>query len=393
MGTCHDLRVVRRLERELHQRQKMDALGQLAGGVAHDFNNLLLVVTQNAALLEAELDGEHRELAEEIGEAGHRASDVSQQLLQFSRQDAVEARDVAVAPLLERFAGMLRRIVGVAHPIDVQLPSEPIVVRVDPGQLEQVLLNLVINARDALPDGGTITVAVARRETSDGPRVRFQVSDRGEGIDPEVLPNIFDPFFTTKERGTGTGLGLSTAWGIVRSAGGSIHVDSELGRGTTFSVYLPPSEVSRAAPGRTSSTGGFQAAPIEDVLVTLVDDDRMVRNAVRRWLARAGYQVRGFASGQEALAAFDGDSGDLGPQILVTDVVMPHLSGPELARKLAERHPEIPVILISGQPADQLPAELGRHTRFLAKPFEPKHLSQLILELVNAALSDRAEEP
>ncbi len=379
IGTLTDLREAYALQDELRAAQKMEALGRLAGGVAHDFNNLLVVIIQNAQLLALDLpDGELRELADEIDQAGVRAGDLTRQLLQFSRHDVGAVDTVDVGEAIESFARMARRLLGAGYALDVVHGAAGAGVTIDPAHLDQILLNLVVNARDAMPDGGTVRI---RTETDpdgpdgpDGPIVRILVQDEGHGMSPEVQARVFDPFFSTKgERGTG--LGLSTVFGVVSQAGGLLRLESVVDVGTRVIIELPLADGSKTLPPPPATPA---PSPVGDEGqgrdVVLVDDDPLVRSSVSRWLTRSGYAVRAFPSAEQALATL-GD-GPIG--CLVTDVVMPGTSGVELAERLRRVDPDLPVIYTSGWP-DGLPdLRPDNRARFLAKPFAPAALIEAL---------------
>jgi len=378
---------------ELRQAQKMEAVGRLAGGIAHDFNNLLSVVLTYTDLILADLGPEEsmRRDIEEIHRAGVRASDLTRQLLAFSRQQVTAPRVVDLNEILLNMTRMLRRILG----DDVEFSSQPGPrlgrVRVDPGQLEQVVMNLVVNARDAMPHGGRLSIETAnvtldgqgrRRVAADGDLVMLSVRDTGLGMDAATRARIFEPFFTTKEVGKGTGLGLSTVHGIVQQNGGQILVDSEPGRGTVFRVYLPrvdaPAELERPQP-----SGALRGH--ETVLV--VEDDDQVRSLIRSILLKQGYQVIEANGGDEALARSGRFSGEI--HLLLTDVVMPKMSGLELARRLVEGRPGLRVLFMSGYTDDHAAhrgvAEAGQ--AYLGKPITPELLARKLREVLDGAVA------
>ncbi|HTP49761.1 MAG TPA: ATP-binding protein [Anaeromyxobacteraceae bacterium] len=391
-----DVTEEKRLREQLRHRQKLEAVGTLAGGVAHDFNNLLTAINGYAGLaLEGLQDGDPvKEDIAEIQRAGARAADLTRQLLAFSRKQVLKPQVVALDIAIAGVEKLLRRLIG--EHIELSTPRGAGLwrVRVDPGQFEQVLVNLAVNARDAMPKGGRLTIstanvvlseAEARRyaEGAPGPYVRLTVSDTGLGMDEATLPHVFDPFFTTKEQGKGTGLGLSTVYGIVRQSRGFLGVQSEPGRGTTFEIFLPrelaeaeplPSpvpQVLRSRSGRAAET------------VLVVEDERQVRNLLLSQLSAEGYTVLAAADGREALALAERHGGQI--DVLLSDVVMPQMGGPELARVFVERHPETRVVFISGY-ADEAVArhgELDRAAAFVQKPWQFPELAGVLRRVLD----------
>ncbi|HEY1190866.1 MAG TPA: PAS domain-containing protein, partial [Gemmata sp.] len=377
-----DVTEQRALERLLHQAQRMEAVGQLAGGVAHDFNNLLTVINGCGDLLLDNLaaGGANRELVQEIRRAGDRAAALTRQLLAFSRRQVLEPKVLNLNAVVADAERLLRRLIGE----DILLTATPApdlrAVRVDPGQFEQVLLNLAVNARDAMPTGGRLTIETANAdveqeyasvpEARPGRYVLVAVSDTGGGIPPETLPHIFEPFFTTKGPGQGTGLGLATVHGIVRQSGGFVAVYSELGRGTTFKVYLPA--VASAAPHEAPCAPAPLGRGDETVLVT--EDDAAVRGVIRLALRSHGYEVLEAGSGEEAVRVAAAHAGPI--HLLVTDVVMPGMGGRELATRLTAARPGLSVLYLSGYTDDAVVRHgvLEARVHFLQKPFTPTKL-------------------
>jgi two-component system, cell cycle sensor histidine kinase and response regulator CckA len=346
------------LEERLRQAQKMEAIGRLAGGVAHDFNNLLSVVLSYSSMLISDLrEGDPiRGDIEQIHLAGVRAADLTRQLLMFSRQQVIEPKVIDLPALLSGMDKMLRRLVGA----DVELTSifdeSTGHVRADPGSIEQVVMNLVINARDAMPVGGTLTVettnvvldapcASAHVGAKAGRYVVLSITDTGTGMDSATIARVFEPFFTTKEQGKGTGLGLSTVFGIVQQSAGHISVDSELGVGTTFKVYLPRVDAITDAP---RSPGPTALRGSETIL--LVEDEDPVRGVARDILRRHGYTVLDARNAGEALLICERHVGPV--DLLLSDVVMPQMSGPELAKRLVQARPSMSVLFMSGYTDD-----------------------------------------
>ena len=389
---ARDISARKRLEEELRQAQKIEALGRLAGGVAHDFNNLLTAINGYAELLLSSLhpDDPLRTEVESILKAGQRAARLTQQLLAFGRRQVMELRVVDLNQVLEGLSGMLRRLIR--EDIELALSLSPGLghVRVDVAQMEQVIVNLVVNARDAMPSGGrltleTINVDLGENEArvlpglSPGRYVRLTVSDTGEGIPEEVREHLFEPFFTTKE--VGMGLGLASAYGIVRQFGGHIQVESEPGRGSTFHIYLPRVEEPLETPAEPPAVEEWPRGR-ETLLV--VEDDEMVRTLAARVLRAQGYRVLEARRGDEAIqmaAAFREPI-----HLLLTDVLVPHMSSRVLLERLRESHPEIRVLYMSGH-AENLVARhvpLGPGTPLLRKPFTPQALAQKVRIVLDA---------
>ncbi len=380
------------LEAQLHQAQKMEAVGRLAGGVAHDFNNLLTVILGYSGLLLEQLD-ENPVLFQEVDEikrAADRAATLTQQLLAFSRKQVLSQRPVDLDVVLEGMAGMLQRLIGEDIELTLKLAGALALTRVDPVQIEQIVMNLVVNARDAMPQGGRITIETAnvelhepystRRAVEPGAYVMMAVTDTGHGMDAATQEHLFEPFFTTKAPGQGTGLGLSTVYGIVRQSGGTVLVTSEPGRGSTFRIYLPRmrEEAGAAArPARDDRRRGSES-------IVLVEDEPLVRNLVSEVLRKSGYQVVEFANGREALAR--GRRGLEDVELLVTDVVMPGLSGVEVADELSRDRPGMRVLFLSGYAEDLVERRgaLGPGRAFLPKPFTPDTLLRRVRELLDA---------
>jgi len=375
------------LESQLRQSQKMEAIGQLAGGVAHDFNNILAALLMQTQLVEMieDLPQEVVDGLEQIRAFTNRASDLTRQLLLFSRRQIMQPRNLDLNEVVTNLAKMLQRIIGEDVRLQLNLHPTPLMTRADPGMLEQVLLNLAVNARDAMPKGGQLRIDTTETnvaENAAGPEmvpghyVCFSVSDTGTGIPPEILPKIFEPFFTTKEAGKGTGLGLATVFGIVKQHGGWITVDNRPGQGVTFQVYLPAGAMTVAEtpkiPSQPKPRGGSET-------ILLVEDESEVRNLIRKILKRHGYQVLEATNGIEALAVWREQRETV--KLLVTDLVMPAgLSGQELARQLQAAQPNLKVIFISGYSAEIAGRELQLRggERFIQKPFATDHLLETV---------------
>jgi PAS domain S-box-containing protein len=385
------------LEAQLRQSQKMEAIGRLAGGVAHDFNNLLTAISGYGELIAQELPsaGVGRTYAAALLKAAESAAALVRQLLAFSRRQVLQPTRLDLNVIVTDMRDMLRRLIGEDIALDVELDRSLGQVQADRSQIEQVLMNLVVNARDAMPEGGRLQIQTANVNLDDnyvrghvgakgGAHVMLRVADSGQGMDAETLSRIFEPFFTTKTGSTkGTGLGLATVYGIVKQADGYIWVDSTLGHGATFTVYLPRIDAVTvaAAPARTttpSAQGGTE-------VVLLVEDDDLVRELACQHLARRGYTVLRARNGQEALGVVEGRLDEIA--VLVSDVVMPGMTGYQLAQQLRRQRPDIPTLFMSGYSAANPDADSGGSTRssFLAKPFSLEALAAKVRELIDAA--------
>jgi two-component system cell cycle sensor histidine kinase/response regulator CckA len=380
-GINRDVTEQKRLEAELRQSQKMEAVGRLAGGIAHDFNNLLMAISGYADLLRQGLDDEElRGDSEEIIEACERASRLTSQLLTFSRSHAPETELVDVGAAVERMAEMLSRLLGEDVRIELRVCNECTCIRIDPTQLEQIVLNLTLNARDAMPTGGRLCVEVWR----EGAAVHLSVSDNGHGFSAELKEHMFEPYFTTKQRGQGTGLGLATVYAIVQQAGGTIEVESNPGEGARFHLVFPHAGrpcVKPATEAASSRPDVSQARAGQTILV--VEDETAVRTLVGQFLKDAGYSVLTASSGEEALAL----AGEALFELLLADVIMPGMSGVQLAEQLKQAHPEIAVLLMSGYSGERLDSQGVRAHAWplVEKPFRLPAL----LELVREQLGER----
>ena len=385
-----DMTEQRRLNEQLQHAQKMEAVGLMAGGIAHDFNNLLLVMLVYAEMLREDYGADEARLPSivEIVQSIERAQGLTRQLLAFSRRQASEASVVNMGEVVTGIHSMLRRMLS-ANIEMVTVTSEDLwPVLVDKGQIEQVMMNLAVNARDAMPSGGRFAVEIenriiANQEMPPGDYVAMRISDTGVGIEPEHVSRIFDPFFTTKERGRGTGLGLSTCYGIVTQAGGSLTVDSKIGVGTTFQVLLPRTfeEMNRPAASSVAADG-----PGGRETILIVEDDHAVLRATAATLKRGGYTILTAANGDEARRLVQRQS--RGIDLVLSDVVMPQLGGPELAEFLATARPDTPVIFMTGYSDYPIISENGDNRigkrRAIMKPFRPSQLLSIVREVLDA---------
>ena len=381
--TTRDVTEQVRLEQQFLQAQKLESVGRLAGGVAHDFNNLLTVILSCTELLQSETTPAGAEYVGEILLAAERARGLTRQLLAFARKGVVSPGPVDLTAQVRASERILRRLVGedVIVEVDLQAPLWP--VYCDAGQLDQVLLNLVVNARDAMPGGGRLTIGTANVPGVDGApdQVRLTVRDTGVGLTPEARKHLFEPFFTTKPSGKGTGLGLATVHGIVQQHGGRLQVESTPGKGTCFEVLLPRSHL-RALPAEVSPELPRSRA---EERILLVEDEPTVRHLAENALVGAGYRVVPAADGESARRLL-GDR-DLRLDLVVTDVVLPGADGRSVAEYARQERPSIPVLFTSGYPADRLSSGgvLDAEVDFLPKPFTPR----LLLHRVRAALDRR----
>ncbi|MEO7034714.1 MAG: ATP-binding protein [Polyangiaceae bacterium] len=381
-----DVTAQRVLERKVLEAQRLDSLGRLAGGVAHDFNNLLTVIQGNLELALNRLPADHvtRAGLEETVVASQQAAAVTRQLLAFGRKQILTARAVDLNAVLERMRDLIRRVVGESIELRFSLAPNVSPVLLDETQLEQVLLNLTLNARDAMPSGGQLYITTRElgapvASAANGGRVRLTIEDTGTGISPEVRDRIFEPFFTTKEQGKGTGLGLASVYGIVQQSGGAIDVETQLGKGTAFHLDFARSTLPAAEPAATPSAP--RVLPDRRTLL-VVEDEVSVAKLVRRVLENAGFTVllAHSAESAEALAAAHPGRIDL----LLTDVVMPKVSGPVLADRLSHRFPGLLVLFMSGFTDDslELNAVNGPARSFLQKPFTPEMLQARVFEVL-----------
>ncbi len=383
---------LRRSEEQLRHAQKMEAVGRLAGGVAHDFNNILSVILSYGELVLGELQPEDpiRADIQEVCKAAGRAAELTRQLLLFSRHEVVEPKVLDLNRILGNMDKMLQRVVGEDVELRAILGPDVGRIRADPSHIEQVIVNLVVNARDAMPNGGKLTIETANEDLDEsfasnhlpakpGPYVVLSVTDTGCGMDQATQNRIFEPFFTTKEQGKGTGLGLSTVFGIVQQSGGGLWVFSEVDRGTAFRIYLPRVEEAvtlQRVPLASTTLRGSET-------ILLVEDEAQVRAIVRSALRRQGYEVLDASAGEEALAIAAAHPGTI--HLLLTDVVMPLMSGPELAKRVAARVPGIRVLCMSGYSDDSVLRHELRQAgvAFLQKPITPSLLAAKVREVLD----------
>ncbi len=383
-GLIRDVTKRKRLEQQLLQSQKMDVVGQLAGGIAHDFNNILAAMMMQLGLINRnkDLPLEVRELIMDLKSSASRAGQLTRQLLLFGRRQVMQSQQLNLNQVVRNMSSMLRRIIGEDIQLQINHHEGELAVLADPGMLDQILLNLVVNARDAMSSGGQLTIATAKSEitppkdwVSYGTAVPYHccliVTDTGSGIAPEHLPRIFEPFFTTKEIGKGTGLGLATVFSIVNQHGGFIQVESKLGEGTTFRIFLPTVEPTKSA----SSSKETSILPVGREAVLLVEDEVRLRVSTCALLKNQGYRVFEAANGREALKVFERHRDSI--HLVVTDIVMPGgLSGIELAKKLRKLSPEIPILFTSGYSPEIAGKEilLQPGQSFISKPYTAAYL-------------------
>ncbi|MDP2646234.1 MAG: response regulator [Desulfobacterales bacterium] len=381
-------------QQSLQQSQKMEAIGTLAGGVAHDFNNLMTIIIGNADLILMDLDKRDpaREGIEAIKKAGHSAASLTRQLLAFSRKDVIQPVALDLNQVLEDLAKMLKRLIK--ENIEFKIIPAPALLRIkmDPGQMEQVVINLTVNAGDAMPGGGMLTIATANMdldedffqargiEAQPGPYVMLAVSDTGSGMDPKTQERIFEPFFTTKEIGKGTGLGLSTVYGIVKQNNGVIWVHSAPGQGATFKIYLPAVKEA-AAPEVKEQVDVRQLGGSETLLI--VEDDHALRNLARQVLEKHGYRILTAENGEDALRISKAHAGPI--HLMLTDVVMPKMSGKETAARLQPLYPRMKVLYMSGYPQEIIAPKgvLASGVNFIKKPFRPQELAQKVRKVLD----------
>jgi signal transduction histidine kinase len=383
-----------RLEAQLIHAQKMESIGRLAGGVAHDFNNLLTAIKGYAELALTALDDPdqvHDDLCQ-IGKATERATALTSQLLAFARKQIIDPRVIDLGELIRNIEGLLRRLIGEHIELEIRVGCVPERIKADPGQIEQLLINMAVNARDAMPEGGRLTIETASATLSaDGTPIRsaagadpalvlLAISDTGTGIAPEAREHLFEPFFTTKEPGKGTGLGLATCYGIISQHNGQISYTSEVGQGTTFNVFLP---YAADALDTYPTNAENRALPAGDEVILLVEDETAVRELTARTLRRLGYTILEAANGEEAMRLVK--AGSTSPQLLLTDVIMPRMSGWSLAERLTALRPDIKVLFISGY-SDSIVTEdrrLQEGVVLLQKPYSPTALAHKVRDVLD----------
>jgi PAS domain S-box-containing protein len=395
IGSGIDIHDLKDTEEQLRQAQKMEAVGRLAGGIAHDFNNLLTAINGYSEMALGMIDDDDPlfEYLTEIRKSGERAAGLTQQLLAYSRKQILAPKVFDLNDTVVEMEKMLRRVIGEDIELSSELEPELGLAKADPGQIQQIILNLVLNARDAMPNGGRLVLQTANvvlngeqvnlpSEPARGPHVRLSVSDNGIGMTPEVRSRIFEPFFTTKGVGKGTGLGLSSVYGIIKQSGGSISVTSEYGRGSTFHVYLPISESEKERIRYRRYDAPEPQAKGETIL--LVEDEETVRKFIHRTLSARGYAILEAGNGAEALSV----AAKSGPiDLVLTDVVMPNMNGGQLAEKLKALQPNINILFMSGYTSNIFLSKgfLDPGARFLQKPFSQGELIRKVEEVLQTA--------
>ena len=390
LSSGEDITENRRLEEQLFQSQKMEAIGRLAGGIAHDFNNALTAIMGYSDIIakDAEVKDKHRSYIDEIKKSAERAATLTQQLLAFSRKQIMQPKVLNLNTMLKNTKNMLQRMIGEDITFRLQTATPIDMIKVDPGKIEQVVINLAVNARDAMPNGGILEVETKNifldhafcemhKGADPGNYVLLSVHDTGKGIDNETMKHIFEPFFTTKEIGKGTGLGLATVYGIVRQSGGYIDVQSQEGSGTTVAIYLP--RVDKVP--ETVEKHESKVAEGKNETILFVEDDDMVRNMVAAVLEQYGYNVIEAENGSVAMKRCEQEDKI---HLMITDVVMPGISGPDLVRQIITIQPEMKVLYISGYTDDAIVHHgvLDENTPFLQKPFTPQKLALKVQELL-----------
>jgi two-component system cell cycle sensor histidine kinase/response regulator CckA len=391
---AHDLRDRKQLEAQLLQAQKMESIGRLAGGVAHDFNNMLTAIIGYTELAKAQLPADHpvQHDLNNVHDAARRSAALTRQLLAFARKQVISPRAVDLNELIQRMDAMLTRLLGEDIQLNTRLDPNLAAVLIDPGQFEQVLMNLVVNARDAMPEGGTLRIETANASldeawchqhpgTVPGEYGLVRVSDTGSGMSREVMEHLFEPFFTTKASGEGTGLGLATCYGIIKQSGGTIGVSSELGRGTTFDIYVPRYTGEAAVAGEARRAIPLQNAGRETIL--LVEDETVVRDLAQRALAARGYRILTASDGRDAVEIARTHQGAI--DLVLSDVVMPHMGVAELAANLRAHRPGIRLLFMSGysETAVHKHGVIEAGAGLVQKPFTPETLARQVREALN----------
>ena len=386
-GILHDITEHRQLENQFRQAQKMEAIGRLAEGVAHDFNNLLTAINGYSELILVQISEESpvRAAVSEIRRAGTRAAELTRRLLTLSRHQTTAPRKLDLNEVVAEIEKLLRRVIGEQVVLETILDRGLPPILADRSQIEQVILNLAINARDAMPDGGRLTLETARRELSDSSAgwVLLMVSDTGGGMNEVVREHLFEPFFTTKERAHNSGLGLAIVYGIVQQCGGRINVESTAGSGSTFRLTFPPADIAGTESATSVASQQSVVLPTGNETVLLVEDEDSVRDLVQKILEIQGYRV---LAAQDAQAAFEICGRLAGPlDLLLTDVVMPATSGPILAERLQERYRDLKVLFMSGYTDSHSGVRLlnQRRAAFLPKPFSPEVLAHKVREVLD----------
>ena len=391
-----DLTEQKSLEQQFTQSQKMQAIGQLAGGVAHDFNNLLTAMIGFCDLLllrHKPGDPSFSDLMQ-IKQNANRAANLVRQLLAFSRQQTLQPKVLDITEVLSEVSHLIRRLIGAQIQLNIEHnSSEPELIKVDQGQLEQVLINLAVNARDAMGGKGQLNIRTSISEiheevelanTNDilppGQWVKVEIEDNGSGIPDDIISRIFEPFFTTKELGSGTGLGLSTVHGIIHQTGGFLAVDTEVGRGTVFSIYIPQYERTEEDAPKPVTEQKAEADLTGSAKILLVEDEDAVRSFSARALSNKGYEVIEAINGVDALDKLGDDKPAL--ELIITDVVMPEMDGPTLIEKLREHYTDVKIIFMSGYTEDRLKEQFGERVHFLPKPFTLKQLATKVKDVL-----------
>ncbi|MFP5456632.1 MAG: response regulator, partial [Alphaproteobacteria bacterium] len=381
-----------KLKRQVAQAMKMQAVGQLAGGVAHDFNNILTAIIGHCDLMSMRHipgDSDYDDI-QQIKQNSNRAAALTRQLLAFSRQQTLRPQILQIPDIISEISNLLKRLLGETIRLEVSHGRNLGTVRADPGQLEQVIVNLAVNARDAMPEGGTLSIQTYAVSQADVRALGIEimpvteytalrVTDTGTGIPTDNLNKIFEPFFTTKEVGKGTGLGLSTVYGIVKQTGGFIFAESEMGRGTSFVIYLP---VHQAPAGTVAPKAIVKEASTElwgTGTILLVEDEAMVRAVAERALVRQGYKILTATNGEEGLEVLEDRMQQI--DLVISDVVMPTMDGPTMARAAREKRPDLPIIFMSGYAEEQLRKSIDiDNIGFLPKPFSVQQICQAARE-------------